>query len=311
MSDKVQIDNLLYTYGSLIAVDIGTLQIEKGDLYGIIGADGAGKTSLFRLLASLYKPKQGKINVFGYDTIKDYSMIRAITGYMPSKFSLYEDLTIKENIKFFASIFETSFTENYSLIEDIYQMLRPFENRQAGKLSGGMKQKLALCSALIHKPKLLLLDEPTTGVDPASRKEFWDILIKLQANGITIIVSTPYLDEAQMCNKIALMHRSKIIVKGATNDLIAKFPRNIFHIKSINMRQLLQYLRQYPFCNYAYSFGDTIHYQDIRDENEDEIKIEIMNYLRNLGQVDISVKKQAPTIEDVFIDNLQGQSYDN
>jgi ABC-type multidrug transport system ATPase subunit len=174
-----------------------------------------------------------------------------------------------------------------------------------------MKQKLALCSALIHKPKLLLLDEPTTGVDPASRKEFWDILIKLQANGITIIVSTPYLDEAQMCNKIALMHRSKIIVKGATNDLIAKFPRNIFHIKSINMRQLLQYLRQYPFCNYAYSFGDTIHYQDIRDENEDEIKIEIMNYLRNLGQVDISVKKQAPTIEDVFIDNLQGQSYDN
>lgn len=311
MSELIKIENLIYAYGSKIAVDLPYLEVVEGDLFGLIGADGAGKTSLFRLIASLYKPKQGKITVFGQDTMKDYAKIRHFTGYMPGKFSLYEDLTIKENMNFFASVFETTVAENYSLIEEIYVMLKPFENRKAGKLSGGMKQKLALCSALIHKPKLLLLDEPTTGVDPASRQEFWEMLLKLQKRGITIIVSTPYLDEAQMCNKLALMHKSKIIAQGNTSDFITNFPKSLFHIKASKMRDLIHILRDFPHCHSAYSFGDAIHYQDKRDLTERVIEQELDAYLKKAGFGEVRIDKQIPSIEDAFIDYLHGQENDN
>ncbi len=307
MSELIKVENLLYTYNSKVAVDVPSLEVEQGDLFGIIGADGAGKTTLFRLLATLYKPKKGKITVFGEDTIADFYKIRNFTGYMPGKFSLYEDLTIKENINFFASVFETTLEENYSLIEEIYVMLKPFENRKAGKLSGGMKQKLALCSALIHKPRLLLLDEPTTGVDPASRQEFWDMLLKLQQRGITIIVSTPYLDEARMCNKLALMHKSKIIANGNTNDFISNFPKLLFHIQASDMRKLIHQLREFPHCHSAFSFGDSIHYQDNRDKSQREISQELKTYLKTLGQSDVWVSVQNPTIEDAFIEYLHGE----
>lgn len=311
MSELIKLENLLYSYDSKVAVDIPRLEVEQGDLFGIIGADGAGKTTLFRLLATLYKPQQGKITVFGQDTMADFAKIRKITGYMPGKFSLYEDLTVKENMNFFASVFETTVEENYSLIEDIYGMLKPFEKRKAGKLSGGMKQKLALCSALIHRPKLLLLDEPTTGVDPASRQEFWEMLLKLQKRGITIIVSTPYLDEAQMCNKLALMHKSKIIAQGKTSDFITNFPKSLFHIKVSDMRKLIDQLREYSYCHTAYSFGDSIHFQDKRAMQETDIVAEVESYLGNLGQTKISVMKQIPTIEDAFIEYLHGEENDN
>lgn len=311
MSELIKIENLLYAYGTKVAVDLPFWEIEQGDLYGLIGADGAGKTTLFRLLASLYKPKQGKVSVFGQDTLNDYAKIRLFTGYMPSKFSLYEDLTIKENMNFFASVFETSVAENYSLIEEIYVMLKPFENRKAGKLSGGMKQKLALCSALIHKPKLLLLDEPTTGVDPASRQEFWDMLLKLQKAGITIIVSTPYLDEAQLCNKLALMHKSKIIAQGNTSDFISDFPKSLFHIKAAKMRDLIHLLRDFTHCHSAYSFGDSIHYQDKRNLTETVIQQDLEAYLKKSGHNEVSISKQVPTIEDAFIEYLHGQEDDN
>ncbi len=311
MSELIKLENLLYSYGSKVAVDLPILEVEEGDLYGIIGADGAGKTTLFRLLATLYKPQRGKITVFGHDSMPDFAKIRKFTGYMPGKFSLYEDLTIKENMNFFASVFGTSVEENYSLIEEIYVMLKPFENRKAGKLSGGMKQKLALCSALIHKPRLLLLDEPTTGVDPASRQEFWEMLLKLQKKGITIIVSTPYLDEAQKCKKLALMHKSKIIAHGNTSDFITNFPSALFHIKGSDMRGLIHQLREFPHCHSAYSFGDSIHYQDKRPKPEDEIQQEIETYLKKLGQVKTSVMKQTPTIEDAFIEYLHGEENDN
>jgi ABC-type multidrug transport system ATPase subunit len=287
-----------------VAVDIPSLEIEEGSLFGIIGADGAGKTTLFRLIATLFKPKQGNISIFGHDSIRDFANIRKFTGYMPSRFSLYEDLTIKENMNFFASVFETTVEENYSLIEDIYVMLKPFENRKAGNLSGGMKQKLALCSALIHKPKLLLLDEPTTGVDPASRQEFWEMLLKLQKRGITIIVSTPYLDEAVMCDKLALMHKSKIIASGKTIDFIDNFTNLLFHIKASDKRTLIHQLREFPSCHSAYSFGDSVHYQDTRKIETEQLISELRAYLEALGQSEIDISEQRPTIEDAFIEYL-------
>lgn len=311
MSNLIKLENLLYSYGAKTAVDIPYLEIKQGDLFGLIGADGAGKTTLFRLLATLYKPKQGKITIFGADTMQDFYQIRNFTGYMPGKFSLYEDLTIKENINFFASIFETTLEENYELIEEIYVMLKPFENRRAGKLSGGMKQKLSLCCALIHKPKLLLLDEPTTGVDPASRQEFWEMLLKLQKKGITIIVSTPYLDEAVMCNKLALLHKSKILVQGETEQILHDFGKTLYHIKSSDNRLLVNQLRDYKECHSAFSFGDTIHYLDKRNIDEAILKAEISVYLQELGHKNIVINVEKPSLEDAFINYLHSENEDD
>ena len=211
---SVIIEHVSKAYNTTHAIEDISLSIGKGELFGFIGPDGAGKTTLIRILTTLLLPDKGNATVEGFDTVKDYKKIRQIVGYMPGRFSLYQDLSVEENLNFFASIFKTSIKENYHLIKDIYKQIEPFKDRPAGKLSGGMKQKLALCCALIHKPVVLFLDEPTTGVDAVSRKEFWDMLDKLKKENITILVSTPYMDEASRCDRVALMQEGKILKCG-------------------------------------------------------------------------------------------------
>lgn len=228
------VNDIVKTYGSgkdiVTALHGMSFEVERGELFGLIGPDGAGKTSLIRIIATLLLPDSGTASVDGFDTVKDYKAIRRRVGYMPGKFSLYPDLTVEENINFFATIFNTSLQENYELVRDIYSQIEPFKNRRAGKLSGGMKQKLALSCALIHRPSVLLLDEPTTGVDVVSRKEFWDMLKKLKEQGITILVSTPYMDEASRCDRIALVQNGGILsldtpsnIKGSAAKLEDRF----------------------------------------------------------------------------------------
>jgi len=208
----IDVKGLTKSYGSIEALKSVSFSVEEGEIFGLIGPDGAGKTSLMRILTTLLYPTKGSASVFGFDVVHDYKEIRKICGYMPGKFSLYQDLTVEENLDFYASVFNTTIKENYFLIKDIYSQIEPFKKRLAGKLSGGMKQKLALSCALIHKPKILFLDEPTTGVDAVSRKEFWDMLMKLKAQGITIVVSTPYMDEVKMCDRVVLMMKGWILI---------------------------------------------------------------------------------------------------
>ena len=218
----VSVENLCKSYGKVQAINNLCFTVNKGELYGIIGPDGSGKTTLFRILTTLMLPDAGTANVAGYDVVSDYRKIRNLIGYMPGRFSLYQDLTVEENLNFFATVFNTTVEENYSLIEDIYKQIEPFKKRLAGKLSGGMKQKLALSCALIHKPEVLFLDEPTTGVDPMSRKEFWNMLLKLKKEGITIIVSTPYMDEATLCDRIALIQNGNFLVVNTPQLMVGK-----------------------------------------------------------------------------------------
>src|SRR5678809_1080796 len=239
---SVVVGNIIKTYGKkkeVTALSDISFEVAQGDLFGIIGPDGAGKTSLFRILTTLLLADSGKATVDEYDVVKDYKEIRKRIGYMPGKFSLYQDLSVEENLNFFATIFNTSIEENYDLIKDIYVQIEPFKKRKAGKLSGGMKQKLALSCALIHRPSILFLDEPTTGVDAVSRKEFWEMLKRLKQQGITILVSTPYMDEAGLCDRVALMQAGKILSTGTPNEITAAFKQNILGIKANNMHQLL------------------------------------------------------------------------
>ena len=236
---SISADNIVMNYGKVKALDAVSLKVEKGELFGLIGPDGAGKTTLFRILTTLLFPNQGTASVAGFDVVNNYKNIRNSVGYMPGKFSLYQDLTVEENLDFFATIFGTTIEENYDLIKDIYVQIEPFKTRRAGKLSGGMKQKLALCCALIHKPKVLFLDEPTTGVDPVSRKEFWEMLKRLQQKGITILVSTPYMDEAELCDRIALIQDGKILEIDTPESIVKHYPNPIYNVRSSNMYQLI------------------------------------------------------------------------
>jgi len=224
----------------LIALNGVSFEVAKGELFGIVGPDGAGKTSLFRILTTLLLADNGSAIVEGNDTVKDYKAIRKTVGYMPGRFSLYQDLTVEENLSFFATIFDTSIEENYEMIKDIYQQIEPFKNRRAGKLSGGMKQKLALCCALIHKPTVLFLDEPTTGVDAVSRKEFWDMLQRLKLQGITILVSTPYMDEASLCDRVALMQAGRILAIDQPAKINQQFSKPLWAVKAASMYALLK-----------------------------------------------------------------------
>ena len=244
---------------TVTAVDDVSFEVEKGELFGIIGPDGAGKTSLFRVIATLLIQDSGTALIDGYDTVKDYKAIRKRIGYMPGRFSLYQDLTVEENISFFATIFNTTIHENYALVKDIYSQIEPFKNRRAGKLSGGMKQKLALSCALIHKPSVLLLDEPTTGVDAVSRKEFWEMLKALKQQGITILVSTPYMDEAGLCDRIALFQNGKILTLDTPEGVTNSFNKPLLAAKSRNMLQLLKSLKAMPGVDDAYPFGEYHH----------------------------------------------------
>lgn len=280
---------------STTALQQVSLQVEKGELFGLIGPDGAGKTSLIRILTTLLLPEQGTATVEGLDIQKDYKKIRQIIGYMPGKFSLYQDLSVQENLEFFATIFNTSIQENYHLIKDIYEQIEPFKHRKAGKLSGGMKQKLALSCALIHKPSVLFLDEPTTGVDAVSRKEFWHMLQQLKAEGLTILVSTPYMDEASLCDRVALMQSGRFMDIDAPADIMARHPKKVWAIKADNMYALLQQLRLLPEIDSVYPFGEYHHFTL---KNEDQpLPFEALQQVHdNLQMLSI-----APNIEDVFM----------
>jgi ABC-type multidrug transport system ATPase subunit len=294
----VEVKNIKKSFKETIAVDDISFEVAKGELFGLIGPDGAGKTTLFRMLTTLLKPKSGYAKVLGLDIVKDFKKIRKRVGYMPGRFSLYQDLSVEENLKFFATIFGTTIEENYDLIKDIYILLEPFKKRRAGKLSGGMKQKLALSCALIHKPDVLFLDEPTTGVDPVSRNEFWDMLRKLKEQGITILVSTPYMDEASLCDRVALMQKGKTLSIDTPDSIIKQFRKPLFAISSENQFVLMQRLLAYENRNTIYPFGDFLHYTDKRENtNADELK----KYTESLGCKNIEVKPIQPNIEDCFM----------
>jgi len=295
----ISINNISKSYKNVKALQDISFEVKEGELFGLIGPDGAGKTTLFRILTTLLFADNGSATVAGFDVVKAYKNIRNNVGYMPGKFSLYQDLTIEENLNFFATIFGTTIEENYDLIKDIYVQIEPFKNRRAGKLSGGMKQKLALCCALIHKPKVLFLDEPTTGVDPVSRKEFWDMLKRLQQKGITILVSTPYMDEAELCDRIALIQGGKILDIDTPQEIVKHYPKPIYNVSANNMYQLINSLNDYEFNHSVYPFGEFVHYTDSRiDFNPEDLKA----YLETKKLLNIAIEKTVATIEDTFME---------
>ncbi|HEY4789055.1 MAG TPA: ABC transporter ATP-binding protein [Bacteroidales bacterium] len=291
-------ENIFKSYGPTRALTDLSFSVEKNELFGFIGPDGAGKTTLFRIIATLLLADKGTLSVNNWDVVKDYKAIRRNIGYMPGRFSLYQDLSVEENLTFFATIFGTTIEENYDLIRDIYVQIEPFKKRPAGKLSGGMKQKLALSCALIHKPELLVLDEPTTGVDAVSRKEFWEMLKKLRHSGITIIVSTPYMDEASLCDRVALIQDGKIMQIDTPQGIVGKFPRKLFAIRSANMYQLKDDLTQYPECFSVHLFGQYLHYTDISDQVS---ALKIKTFIESKGHNNVLVEEIKPGIEDCFI----------
>ena len=297
---SVVVKNIIKTYdkGKVKALDDISFEVEQGELFGLIGPDGAGKTSLFRILTTLLIPDTGTATVGGYDVVKNYKEIRKNVGYMPGRFSLYQDLTVEENLSFFATIFNTTIEENYALIEDIYVQIEPFKTRRAGQLSGGMKQKLALCCALIHKPNVLFLDEPTTGVDAVSRKEFWEMLKRLKQNNITIIVSTPYMDEAGLCDRVALLQNGQILDMDSPPNIIRNFDRPLWSVRSSNMFSLLNDLRLYTHTESCFAFGDA-HHLTLKDLVLDENDIKA--FLHKKGHDSIAVSQIEPTIEDCFM----------
>lgn len=305
--NAVTVDHLSKTYnkGLIKAVDDVSFTVKQGELFGLIGPDGAGKTSIFRMLTTLLLPDAGNASVAGYDIQKDFKKIRREVGYMPGKFSLYQDLTVEENLNFFATVFGTTIKENYDLIKDIYIQIEPFKNRKAGKLSGGMKQKLALSCALIHKPSVLFLDEPTTGVDAVSRKEFWQMLRSLKEQGITIIVSTPYMDEATLCERIALIQSGKLLSVNTPSNIVGAFSKKLFAVKCDQMIQLLQALRKIPLVETANAFGE---YHHITIKNND---VQSLTQVLNAYQFSsLVIKPITPTVEDCFIE-LMDQPHKN
>lgn len=297
----VSFHNIVKTYdaGKIVALDHVSLNVARGELFGLIGPDGAGKTTLFRILATLLLANEGQATVEGYDVVKQYRDIRNAIGYMPGKFSLYQDLTVEENLNFFATLFGTTIHENYELIRDIYEQIKPFSNRRAGKLSGGMKQKLALCCALIHKPAVLFLDEPTTGVDVVSRKEFWDMLATLKAQGITILVSTPYMDEAVLCERIALIQKGHILSVDTPQNILAAYPGKLYAARAANSYGLLTDLRQHSLVASAYAFGDSLHIT-LHNDAPENIQV-LREYAESKGHTETDIRIIAPGIEDTFI----------
>ncbi|MBK9583357.1 MAG: ABC transporter ATP-binding protein [Saprospiraceae bacterium] len=284
--------------GEIPALHDISLDVKKGEVFGLIGPDGAGKTTLFRILTTLILPDSGSASVAGFDIINQYKEIRRCVGYMPGKFSLYQDLSVEENLSFYATIFDTTVEANYHLIKDIYDQLAPFKTRRAGALSGGMKQKLALCCALIHKPTVLFLDEPTTGVDVVSRKEFWAMLDKLKKDGITIFVSTPYMDEASLCDRIALIQNGSILSIDTPSGLIQNFKYPVFGVRTDNMTTALKQLSQQPGMQNIFPFGEYMHIIDERSTLSVE---QISRFLSEHQHQNIDVQQIKPEVEDVFI----------
>lgn len=294
---SVSVQHLSKSYGRVQALNDVSFDVLPGEIYGIIGPDGAGKTSLFRILTTLLLPDAGTAAVTGLDVVKDYRQIRNRIGYMPGRFSLYQDLSVEENLSFFATVFNTTIMENYHLVADIYRQIEPFKHRKAGNLSGGMKQKLALSCALIHKPTVLFLDGPTTGVDPVSRKEFWEMLMKLKKQGLTILVSTPYMDEASLCDRIALIQNGRFLQIDTPAHIVARYPKALFAVQSARMHQLLDDLRTYPGIDSAFSFGATCH-----ASFDDRSAVEgLPGYLASKGHTAVEIAEIKPSVEDCFM----------
>lgn len=297
-------ENIIKTYGKkkeVSALNDVSFDVQKGEIFGIIGPDGAGKTSLFRILTTLLLADSGKATVEGLDVVKNYKSIRKIVGYMPGRFSLYQDLSVEENLNFFATVFNTSVSENYDLIKDIYVQIEPFKHRRAGKLSGGMKQKLALSCALIHRPKVLFLDEPTTGVDAVSRKEFWGMLKGLKRQGITILVSTPYMDEASQCDRIALIQNGKLLSIDTPGGVVDQFHKPLLAVRSSRMLNLLNDLKDFEEVEDAYPFGQYHHVVMKRENMQDTLHL----FLQKKMHEDLEIVSAKPDIEDCFIDLMK------
>lgn len=294
----IHIEQVSKSFASVSALSDIHLSVEEGELFGLIGPDGAGKSTLFRILTTLLMPDSGEARVMGHHTVQDYRTIRNIIGYMPGRFSLYQDLSVQENLDFFATIFGTTIQENYHLIQDIYEQLEPFKKRRAGKLSGGMKQKLALCCALIHRPEVLFLDEPTTGVDAVSRAEFWEMLKRLRAHGITILVSTPYMDEASLCERIALIQDGRLMQIDTPEQITQSYRNPLYSVRADNFYQLLQDLRTAPFAERVEPFGEHLHLSTAPGVSMEQIR----STLESQGYPGIEIQAIEATIEDVFLE---------
>lgn len=299
----ITIDNISKSFGETRAVHNVSLMVKPGELFGLIGPDGAGKTTLFKILVTLLLPNAGTATVAGRDVVRDFRALRTMVGYMPGRFSLYPDLTVEENLSFFATVFGTTIQANYDLIQEIYGQLEPFKNRRAGALSGGMKQKLALCCALIHKPDVLFLDEPTTGVDAVSRKEFWEMLQNLKKRGLTILVSTPYMDEASQCDRIALMQNGQILAIDTPEGVEKLFKNPLFAVRANDTYRLIQDLRQAPFTITCYAFGEFLHLTTKANVSIDTIG----TYLTERQHTDVVIRPIQAGIEDTFMDLMKNE----
>lgn len=304
MSDApVVVEGVSKRFGATQALDRVSFSVQPAELFGLVGPDGGGKTTLMRILTSLMRPDAGRATVLGLDVVSNLWSIRAQVGYMPGRFSLYGDLSVEENLRFFASVFGTSLEAGYDVIAPIYRQIEPFKDRRAAALSGGMKQKLALSCALVHRPRLLFLDEPTTGVDAVSRREFWDLLAELQRGGLSIVVSTPYMDEAARCDRVALIQQGRVLAIDAPARIGARFPRPLFAVRARQRARLLAALRAFPTMASAYPFGDVVHFSDLRaDLAADALVAELESFLVSQGLSDARVSRTRPGIEDAFIE---------
>lgn len=300
MSDRtaIKVEGISKSYGAVKALDDINLEISEGEIYGLIGPDGAGKTSLFRVLTTLTLADSGTASVNGRDVVADYQDIRRTIGYMPGHFALYQDLSVEENLNFYATVFGTTVEANYDTIKDIYSQIEMFKTRKARALSGGMKQKLALCCALVHKPEVLFLDEPTTGVDAVSRKEFWVMLKRIKESGVTILVSTPYMDEASLCDRIALILNGRIIDRGTPQEIISRYPDRLYAVRGGNMFRILKILRPLDGVLRCSSFGSECHVAMAQDGPDSSF---LLDTLKDSGVEDSSVELVNPGIEDCFI----------
>jgi ABC-2 type transport system ATP-binding protein len=302
MTDAVVVEALIKRFGKTTALNAIDVTVREGELFGFIGPDGAGKTTLFRVLTTLLVPDGGSARVLGVDVMQGMWELRRKIGYMPGRFSLYPDLSVQENVRFFASVFGTTVEQQYDLIAPIYSQLEPFKDRNAGALSGGMKQKLALCCALVHRPDILFLDEPTTGVDAVSRREFWDLLGRLKETGLTIVVSTPYMDEADRCDRVALVQRGGILAIDTPAGITARFDRPLFGVRLTERYKGLLALRRYPYTHTVYPFGETLHYTDTREnETPERVARDVDEFLAAEGFADARVEAIRATIEDSFM----------
>ena len=298
----IVLDGVRKAYGEVVAVDGVSLRVRAGELFGVIGPDGAGKTTLFRLVTSLVVPDAGTARVLGLDPVHDYRALRRQLGYMPGRFALYQDLSVAENLAFYAGVFGTTVQDGLRIIEPIWRQLAPFADRRAGALSGGMKQKLALCCALVHAPGLLVLDEPTTGVDAVSRAEFWELLGRLRDDGLSLLVSTPYMDEADRCDRVALMQGGRVLALDTPQAMAASYPHALFAVRGTDRLRLLATLRGMPHVASVWPFGETLHYADRRAAvAPTTVRAELEASLRSAGLGDASVTPIAAGVEDVFL----------